>query len=88
MKHTQKEKIRYLYRPLKEGFLMDKVRCPTCKSNHINGFKIVQDKNSWDGKIILLAECWSGNINNENPRHLFLIELEDLPITTIRKVKR
>lgn len=79
------QKIRYKYRESKKGISINQIRCPTCGSNHINWKKVVQDKN-WNGTIILLAECWSGNINKEKPRHLFLIELDDLPVVSIKKI--
>ena len=81
-----KSKIRYKYREEKEGFLLKNVRCPICKSNHINWIKVVEHT-SWDGGVKLLAECWSGNTREEKPRHLFLIELNDLPIVEVNKVK-
>ena len=81
-----KRKIRYKYREEKEGFLLKNVRCPTCKSNRINWIKVVEHT-SWAGRIKLLAECWSGNTREEKPAHLFLIELNDLPIVKVNKVK-
>ena len=58
-----------------------------CGSNNINWTKSVSSIN-WDGKIVLLAECWSGEIYNEKPKHLFLIELEDLPVVEVNKIKQ
>lgn len=81
-------KIRYKYREAKEGFQFKNVRCPVCKSNHINWSKVVQNKN-WNGKIVLIAECWSGDTQQDKPNHLFLIELEseDLPKVVVKKTK-
>jgi len=82
------KRIRYKYRPSKEGFLMDNVKCPICKSIHKNWIKVVQNKN-WNGTIVLLAECWTGDTNNPEPQHLYLIEIEgeDLPRVEIQKIK-
>ena len=80
------DKIRYKYKEAKEGFSLKEIRCPVCRSNHINWAKVVQHK-SWNGTIILLAECWSGDTQNKKPHHLFLIELNDLPVVEVSKVK-
>ena len=69
-----KQKIRYKYKESKEGFSLENVKCPTC-GGRINWTKVVQLKN-WNGKIVLLAECWSGICDSDKPRHLFLIEIE------------
>ena len=81
-----KERIRYKYRKEKEGFILKSVKCPVCGSNHINWVEVVEHT-SWAGKVKLLAECWSGNVSEEKPRHLFLIELNDLPLVEVIKVK-
>ncbi len=81
-----KELIRYKYRETKEGFSLKNVCCPICESNHINWVEVVQNKN-WDGTIVLLAECWSGNTDEEKPKHLFLIRLDNLPTVEIEKIK-
>lgn len=80
------KKIRYKYRESKEGFSLENVRCPICKGEHINWIKVVQNK-SWNGKIILLAECYT-DLSDNNPKHLFLIEIEadDLPMVQINKI--
>lgn len=81
-------KIRYKYRPIKQGFELANVNCPTCKSNHINWVKPIQDK-YWNGTVFLLAECWSGDLYNEKPKHLFYIKLNEnsLPIVELDKTK-
>ena len=81
------EKIRYKYKESKNGFCLKNIKCPTCGSNHINWIEVVQNKN-WDGEIILLAECWSGNTSQDKPNHIFLIGIRDLPIVQINKIKR
>ena len=81
-----KNKIRYKYTESKKGFCLSNVRCPICKGKHINWTKVVEHT-SWAGKVKLLAECWSGDTTKELPRHLFLIELEDLPIVEAKKIK-
>ena len=78
-------KIRYKYKEANKGFCLKEVRCPVCKSNHINWIKVVQNYN-WDGTIVLLAECWSGDTSQPKPQHLFLIELKNLPRVEINKV--
>lgn len=80
-------KIRYKYKESKEGFCLENVKCPTC-GGVINWIKVVQSKN-WSGKIVLLAECWSGTLDEDNSRHIFLIEIEaeDLPLIQINKTK-
>ena len=80
-----KKRIRYKYTEAKAGFKMSEVKCPVCKSTHINWTKVVEHK-SWAGRVVLLAECWSGEVDLEKPRHLFLIELEDLPIVELSKI--
>ncbi len=80
------KKIRYKYRESKEGFLMDNIKCPTCKSIHKNFIKVVEHT-SWSGKVVLLVECWTGNTNQPDPQHLYLIELKDLPRVEISKTK-
>ncbi len=80
------DRIRYKYRKSKEGVVLKNVKCPTCGNNHINWIEVVQNYN-WDGTIVLLAECWSGDTQQDKPHHLFLIELDDLPIVEIKKVK-
>lgn len=81
-----KERIRYKYKKVKKGFVLEEIKCPVC-GNSINSTRPVQDI-SWNGKVVLLAECWSGDIYSEKPRHLFLIELDDLPVVNICKVKQ
>ena len=80
------EKVRYKYKESKEGFELKNVKCPTCKSKHINWTKVVQDT-SWDGSVVLMAECWSGDIYEDKPRHIFLIELRNLPSVQVQKSK-
>lgn len=80
------EKIRYKYKEVKKGFCLEDVKCPVCGSNNVNWIKVVNNIN-WNGKVILLVECWSGEIYNEKPKHLFLIELEDLPRVEIKNIK-
>lgn len=80
-------RIRYKYTKEKNGFQLSKVKCPVCGSNHINWTEPVQDT-SWNGIVVLLAECWSGDTSEDKPKHLFLIELEDLPVVNISKVKK
>ena len=41
----------------------------------------------WNGTIKLLAECWSGSTYEETPRHLFVINLNNLPEVDVEKVK-
>ena len=86
-KKNSKTKIRYKYVESKRGFRLDDVRCPVCKNAGINWIKVVQNA-SWNGKIILLAECWSNDTSKDLPKHLFLIELdeEDLPYVFINKI--
>ena len=79
------QKIRYKYKEFKEGFELKNVKCPTCGGT-INWIKVVQPIN-WNGTIILLAECWSRDISEDKPRHIFTIELDDLPNIQINKVK-
>ena len=79
------KKIRYSYRKEKEGFRLDKVKCPVCGSIHKN-FKKVVEHTSWSGKVKLLVECWSGDTDKNLPHHLYLINLEDLPIVYVKKI--
>lgn len=78
------KRIRYSYKPSNFGIQLAKVKCPVC-GNPINGTEILQDY-SFNGKVVLLAECWSGKLHEEKPRHEFLIEIEDIPIVKIKKV--
>ena len=80
------EKIRYKYRKAKEGFQLRKVKCPVC-GNPINSTESIQSY-SWNNHVVLLAECWSGSTCKEMPRHTFLIDIENLPIVEINKVKK
>ncbi len=80
------EKIRYKYKESKNGFSLRDIKCPICGSKDINWIKVVQNKN-WDGEIMLLAECWSGDTSKDLRKHLFLIGISDLPIVQINKVK-
>ena len=66
---------------------MDNIKCPTCGSIHKNWIKVVQYKN-WNGKIVLLVECWTGDTNNSDPQHLYLIELDNLPVVIVEKVNQ
>lgn len=79
------QKIRYKYKESKGGFELENVKCPTCGGT-INWIKVVQPIN-WNGTIILLAECWPGDTSEDKPRHIFTIELEDLPTVKINEVK-
>ena len=81
-----KFKIRYKYVDAKEGFELSKIKCPICGSKHINWTEVVEHT-SWTGKVSLLAECWSGNISEDKPRHLVLIRLNGLPIVEVDKIK-
>ena len=65
---------------------LESIKCPICGSIHKN-FKDVVEHTSWSGKVKLLVECWSGNIYKENPRHLYLVELDNLPIIRIKQRK-
>ena len=81
-----KQKIRYKYKNVKEGFELDKVRCPVCGNNSLNWIKVVEHT-SWAGNVTLLVECWSGDTQKEKPRHLFLIQLRNLPLVEIKKTR-
>lgn len=81
------EKIRYKYKEVKKGFCLKDVKCPVCGSNHINWQESVNTFD-YNSKVILLAECWSGDIVYEKPKHLFLIELENLPVVKVNKIKK
>lgn len=63
---------------------LESVKCPVCGSVHKN-FKKVVEHTSWSGKVKLLVECWSGDTNEEKPGHLYLIELDNLPIVRIKR---
>ena len=80
------KRIRYKYRESKKGVCLAEIRCPVCKNPSINWTKVVEDL-AWRGRVVLLAECWSGDLDINNPKHLFLIELEDLPSVEVEKVK-
>lgn len=80
------KKIRYKYTESKKGICLSNVRCPVCKSKYINWVRPVQMK-SWDGDVILLAECWNGSTIIEEPKHLFYIKLTELPMVEIRKTE-
>jgi len=71
------EKIRYKYRPSKEGIQLDKIKCPVC-GNQINHFEVCNSID-WNGNLKLFATCWSGDLYKEMPSHCFMIILEDLP---------
>ena len=77
-------RIRYSYKDSKEGFRLNNVKCPICGCP-INWTKVVEET-SWAGKVKLLAECWSGEVHNEKPRHLFIIELNNLPTVNISEI--
>ena len=79
------ERIRYKYRKVIVGVQLKDIKCPVC-GNQINWIKVVEHT-SWNGKVGLLAECWSGEFCIDKPRHLFLIELDNLPEVEINKVK-
>ena len=76
-------KVRYKYRLVEKGFQLKEVKCPICQ-NPVNWIKPVNSYN-WNHTIVLLAECWSGEIAIEKPSHLFLIEIKNLPIFDIEK---
>lgn len=77
-------RIRYKYKPVKGGIELEEVKCPVCG----NGINWVKPVNSWDwdGKIVLLAECWEGTSEPLRSRHLFLIRIDGLPMVEIEKV--
>jgi len=79
--------IRYKYSKWRKGFSLDKISCPVCKSQHKNWTKIVEHP-SWDGKIKLLVECWSGDTLKDLPSHLYLIELSDLPSVEVSRRRK
>lgn len=81
------EKIRYSYRKVKEGFQLNKIKCPICGSVHKN-FKLVVEHTSWASKVKLLVECWSGDTSKDKPHHLYLIELKDLPIVKAKILRK
>ena len=56
----------------------EEMSCPIC-ANKVNWMEVISDKN-YDGKIHLLAECWSGDSEKEADRHMFEIILVGLPI--------
>lgn len=64
---------------------MSEIKCPVCKSDHINWTKVVEHT-SYAGKVVLIAECWSGNTQIEKPRHLFLIQLDELPVVEVSRI--
>ncbi|KKN69614.1 hypothetical protein LCGC14_0439170 [marine sediment metagenome] len=66
---------------------LDNVKCPICGSVHKNFGKVVEHT-SWSGNVKLLIECWSGNTEKELPKHLYLIELEELPIVKIKRYNK
>jgi len=68
------------------NFELSKVKCPIC-GNPINWIKVVEHT-SWAGRVVLLASCWSGNLADIKPEHLFLIELEDLPFAKMQRWRR
>jgi hypothetical protein len=86
MKTIKVGKIIYKYRRASYGVRLKSVVCPVCK-NPINWTKPI---NSYDynDQVVLLAECWSGNTEKEKPQHLFLINIDNLPIVEIKKAKR
>ncbi len=59
------------------------LKCPIC-GTPANWIKNVGDF-TFNGGISLLAECWSGDIDEEEPRHLFLIRLNNLPELDLRE---
>lgn len=66
---------------------LDSIKCPICGSVHKSFNKVVENT-SWNGKVKLIVECWSGDIYKEKPRHLYLIELNNLPIVKVKQRKR
>jgi hypothetical protein len=78
------ERIRYKYKTIKEGVKLSDIKCPIC-GNPINSHEVIGDYN-WNNKVSLLAQCWSGDIYTEKPRHLFLVEIDNLPIVEITKL--
>lgn len=82
----KQEKIRYKYRKAREGVILNNVKCPVCGSTHKN-FKSVVEHVSWAGNVKLLVECWSGDIYEDKPRHVYLINLKELPVVEVEKVK-
>jgi hypothetical protein len=83
MNKKSKRKIRYRYVKLRRGESLDNVRCPIC-GHGMNWIKSIEDY-SFRHQVALLAECWSGNIHNESPTHLFIIRLKDLPVIEVTK---
>ena len=80
------DRIRYKYRKSKQGVQLVNVKCPVC-NNPINWQEVVSDIR-WNGTTTLLAECWSGSISKEMPRHLFYIKIRNLPNIEIDLVKK
>ena len=79
------ERIRYKYTKAKEGFQLEKIKCPVC-NNPINSTEPINSVD-YDGTIRLLALCWSGDIYEDKPTHYFIIELKDLPNVEVTRVK-
>ena len=61
----------------KEPIGLKDLKCPIC-GNPINWIKPAGFYYG-SGVIVLLAECWGGEHNQEEKTHLFLIQLQDLP---------
>jgi hypothetical protein len=61
-----------------ECISMDDLKCPVC-NNPVNWIKNVGNYH-YRNEIVLLAECWSGDIKEMDvPKHLFIIKLNKLP---------
>ncbi len=58
-------------------------KCPIC-NNPINWTKNVGNIH-YNGQVVLLAECWSGDTEKEMPKHMFLIRLNNLPELDLTK---
>jgi len=81
------ERIRYKYRKAKKGIELNEIKCPVCGNPSINWAKSVGSID-YNGKIKLLAECWSGDTSQDKPKHLFLIILEDLPVVEVCRITK
>jgi hypothetical protein len=54
------------------------LKCPICGGS-VNRYQPIKFER---GKVTVLAECWSGDINREKPRHLYAVILK------VKSVKR
>ncbi len=68
-----------------DNICKEDLKCPIC-GNPPNWKENVGNIH-YNGEVVLLAECWSGDIEKEMPRHLFLIKLDKLPELDLRKEK-